>query len=371
MSVKYSAKNERIKREYFDFLKEAKQQDEQSIDAVAKALARFEGYNNHKEFKNFHKQQAISFKQKLAEQVSETTGVRLSKSTLHSTSRHLKNFFQWLSMQTGYKSCIKYSDADYFNISAKDSRIARAKRPQRVPSIEDIKLVIESMPAKSAIERRDRALIAFTLLTGVRDAAIASLKIKHVDFDKNEVFQDAREVNTKASKTITTLFFPVDDLFRGVVLDWVEYLREELNFDDNAPLFPKTRSHLSSNGEASASILIPEHWADATPIRKAFRRGFEGIDLPYANPHSFRNTLAKLGEELCKNAEDFKAWSQNLGHESVLTTFYSYGEVQPERQAQIIQRLKEPDTMMLNNTDEIAKALLKAMVKQGVVSSGS
>jgi hypothetical protein len=33
--------NERIKRLYFTFLKEAKRQSDDSVDAVAKALARF------------------------------------------------------------------------------------------------------------------------------------------------------------------------------------------------------------------------------------------------------------------------------------------------------------------------------------------
>lgn len=33
------------------------------------------------------------------------------------------------------------------------------------------------------------------------------------------------------------------------------------------------------------------------------------------NPHSFRNTLVVLVEQLCENIEGFKAWSQNLGHE--------------------------------------------------------
>jgi len=43
--------------------------------------------------------------------------------------------------------------------------------------------------------------------------------------------------------------------------------------------------------------------------------------LPYFNPHSFRNTLVRLGQEICRSPEEFKSWSQNLGHEKVLTTF--------------------------------------------------
>jgi site-specific recombinase XerD len=88
-------------------------------------------------------------------------------------------------MQPGYKSRLSYTDMDYFNLSEKDVRIATAKRPARVPTIEQIKHVIASMPNNTVIEQRNCALIAFTLLTGARDSAIASMKLKHVDLMAN------------------------------------------------------------------------------------------------------------------------------------------------------------------------------------------
>jgi hypothetical protein len=60
--------------------------------------------------------------------------------------------------------------------------------------------------------------------------------------------------------------------------------------------------------------------------------------LAYFNPHSLRKTLARLGEQTCRTPEEFKAWSQNLGHEQVLTTFTSYGAVRGDRQGDIIRR---------------------------------
>ncbi len=42
---------------------------------------------------------------------------------------------------------------------------------------------------------------------------------------------------------------------------------------------------------------------------------------------------------MCKDTEQLKSWSQNLGHEGVLTTFSSFGTVAPHRQRQIIQSL--------------------------------
>jgi integrase/recombinase XerD len=45
------------------------------------------------------------------------------------------------------------------------------------------------------------------------------MKLKHVDMIGNSVFQDAREVNTKFSKTFTTFFFPVEDPVQQIVCD--------------------------------------------------------------------------------------------------------------------------------------------------------
>ena len=42
---------------------------------------------------------------------------------------------------------------------------------------------------------------------------------------------------------------------------------------------------------------------------------------------------------MCRSPEEFKAWSQNLGHDQVLTTFSSYGQVGYERQAELIRGL--------------------------------
>ena len=54
----HNAANERMKREYFVYLAEALGQSEQTVDAVAKAVARFEAYTRYKDFKAFHVEQA-------------------------------------------------------------------------------------------------------------------------------------------------------------------------------------------------------------------------------------------------------------------------------------------------------------------------
>lgn len=363
---KYNANNERIKRKYLTFLKQAKGQNEASIDAVAKAIARFESYNKQKDFKAFHFEQAIGFKKHLANQKHHRTGKPLSLATMNGAVRHLKAFVEWLSQEMGYKSRIKYSDAEYFNLSEKEARTAKATRQKPVASVEQIKHVLAIMPNSTAIEKRDRSLIAFTLLTGARDSAIASLKLKHIDLKAGTVYQDAREVNTKFSKSFTTGFFPVGDEVRDIVVQWVEYLRNDLLMGNDAPLFPKTKMSQGCDNSFQVAGLACEHWSSAAAIRKIFKDAFALAELPNFNPHSFRNTLAELGERLCHSAEEFKAWSQNLGHEGVLTTLYSYGEVQPVRQVEIIQKLGTPReaTMQNINTTELAKAVAREIQNQ-------
>jgi len=310
---KHNPANERIKRKYFAFMKEAKRYSEPSIDAAAKALNRFEVHSKFRDFKTFHFEQAIAFKKHLANQKGQRSGEKLSKATLHATLNQLKKFFKWLSREPGYKSRIQYSDAEYFNLSDKDTRIATAKRYKVPPTMVQIKHVISKMPADTDIEKRNRALIAFTLLTGARDSAIASMKLKHVDLIAGCVNQDAREVQTKFSKTFTTYFFPVGEEILEIVSEWVSYLRDEKLWGNDEPLFPATRIAVGESRHFEAAGLGRKHWSTASPIRTIFKDAFTTAGLPYFNPHSFRDTLALFGEQVCKTPEHFKAWSQNLG----------------------------------------------------------
>lgn len=356
--------NERIKRQYFTYLKEAGRQSDATVDAVAAALHRFEVYSKFRDFRSFHNQLAIAFKSHLAEQTAQRSGVPLSKATLHSTLAALKKFFFWLAGQPGYKSKFAYSDADYFNASARDVRVATARRVRPNPTMEQVKYVLSVMPALTEIERRDRAVIAFTLLTGARDRAIASMCLKHVDLTEDCVYQDAREVSTKFRKTFTTHFFPVGDEIRAIVADWIAYLRTEKLWGNDDPLFPATRVTVGSSRHFEAAGLDRKHWRTATPIRGIFRTAFERAGMPYFIPHSIRATLAQLGQARCQTPEEFKAWSQNLGHDGVLTTFNSYGTVALSRQRELIRNLRKPRTAIALNEEAVADAVIRKLSQQ-------
>ena len=346
---KHHPENERTKRRYCEYLKHAKQLSDSSIDQVLAAIADFEGVTGYRDFRKFRIELAQKYKRALGERNNPETGKPLAKATISSRLMALKAFFEWLAGQPGFRSKLTYSDAEYFRPSANDERITKAVREKPIASVEQIRHVIATMPISTDIERRDRALIAFTLLVGARDNAIASLSLKHVDLERRIVFQDARDVRTKNRKTFTTWFFPVGADVETVVADWVLFLKNERAFGQDDPLFPATKVKLGENGFEAAG-LDRQHWKNAAAIRRIFKAAFAGAGLPYVNPHSFRNTLVELGESLCSTPEEFKAWSQNLGHEHVLTTFTSYGAVVGHRQAEIFDRLRTRQGTVVSDT---------------------
>lgn len=354
---KHHPKNERIKHKYLAYLEDAMRRSSKSADMVAASIAQFEASTGYKDFAAFHIEQARKFKAHLNDHRNPDTGRELAKSTINSRLMAVKAFIIWLAGQPGYKSRINYSDAEYFNPSANDTRIATATRERPTPSLEQIRHVIATMPNVTDIQKRDRALVALVTLCGARDDAIASLCLKHIDLSARTIFQDARQVRTKFRKTFTTHFFPVGDDIEAIVSEWVTHLRISLLFGPDEPLFPATLVQVGKSGHFEAVGLKREGWRNADAIRRIFKNAFEAANLPYSNPHTIRKTLALLGEKVCKTPEEFKAWSQNLGHEQVLTTFTSYGAVSGHRQGEIMAGL-------LKNSDTVSNELTKADIER-------
>lgn len=156
--AKHNEANERLKRDYFVYLMEARRYDEQLVDAVAKAIARFEDYMKRRDFKAFRTEQAVAFKRQLAEQPNRRGTGKLGKPTVVSTLKALRYFFIWPAGQPGYRSRFTYSDADFFNPSERDMQIALGRRPRDTPSLEMIMAAIVGTASRAHVVEycRDR-----------------------------------------------------------------------------------------------------------------------------------------------------------------------------------------------------------------------
>jgi integrase/recombinase XerD len=334
-------KNDRAKRDYLIYLQDAQQRSPATVEQVRYAIDRFEAYTRFKDFGTFNKDQARAFKEALLNSKAMRSRKPISIATAHHTLRVIKEFMGWLHSQPGYRRLINTTEIAYLNLTIKDERVARATAPKTCASLEQYRAALLAMPYGTDIERRDRALMALLLLTGMRDAAIVGLKLKHISIERRHVFQDPREVKTKFAKTIETWFFPVGDDIADIVCDWVRFLMEDKLFGPFDPLFPKTLTRSDGCRGFAASGLSREHWANASPVRAVLKSAFFGVGLPYFKPHTVRDTLTQLAYRLKLSPEELKAWSQNLGHSNVLTTLGAYGHVSLERQSEVLAALPQ------------------------------
>jgi integrase len=199
----------------------------------------------------------------------------------------LKAFFRWLAKQPGYRSRIDPTDAEYFNPRANQARVAAARREQRMPTVEQIRHVLATMPAETDIEKRDRAVIAFTLLTGARDGATVSFKLKHLDLVAGKLVKTRAMSRQKGQRAFPPFFFQVGDDIRVIVAEWVYFLRHQKLWSDDDPLFPATENGSSPTGRFAPVGLARRHWSNAAAIRGIFKNAF-----------SFRQSASRFGVKI-------------------------------------------------------------------------
>ncbi|MGB0906779.1 MAG: tyrosine-type recombinase/integrase [Maricaulaceae bacterium] len=332
--TKVNPNNERLK---LDWLKELERDDSPStIDHKLAALACFEEATDYLDFEKITVEAVDAF---TAFVVSRPTRSRTDVATVNS----VKSFFQWMVMDERIKGKLARRPINALRLKRKDRTASGARKARPIATIAQIEAAVKAMPKNTAIERRNRALVAFTLVCGARDGAIISMRVKHVDLINKQVHQDPNEVDTKAGKQIHTWFFPVGEFFIQEVEDYLAFLKTEQGFTAEDYLFTSSARGRNEHDQFCIVGLTKERWANAQPMRDIFRAAFNAVDLPYFNPHSFRKTLMALAYDLELSGEQIKAWSQNLGHTKLDTSVNSYGAVSPDRQrARMLEMHNKP-----------------------------
>jgi integrase len=338
--AKATNNNAHMIHRYLQDVRHSRGRSEATMDQIAASLADFLEVVGGKDFHLFKPAWAIKYKEVLDSRISKRTGTILSQASIIARLQHLESFFAWLSEQQSYRSRICSTDVSYFKPSLHSNRAAVSRPRRQIPTIEQLVHIMASMPIESEIGLRNRALIAFILLTGARADAAASFALGNLNIGARTAFFDGRTSRTKNRKGYTADFFPVGEIVEGYLIEWERYLRVEKLFGNGDPLFPATRLVNAEGRLFDAAGLSRTFWKSSEPVRRIFKEACEAAGLPYFNPHSVRTTIGLLGQKLCKTAEEVKVWSQNMGHESVDTTFRNYGHVNPERQAEIMKKLR-------------------------------
>lgn len=335
---KIKTKNEKIKRKYFNWMSNAKGFSGKTIKATEMAIWKYEDFTDNADYSVFSEKVAEQFKKYLATHKNAQTGNPLSLTSQYHILRHVNSFFSWLSGQPGYKSKVRTDDVQYLRLSKKESRIATSSKQPDYPSLAYIKELCESIEPDSDINLRDRALIAFTALSGMRDLAIVSLPISCFNVKTLEVEQEPlKGVKTKFSKQILTRLFVFDEVLLNYVIDWYQYLVDTKLYKLSYPLFPRTQVEQAGKDDFGfiAKGIEPEFWSDAGAMRKIFKQRANDVGLEYFSPHKFRHFAINKAYEFIETAEQMKAVSQNVGHENIGTTF-GYGYIPQKRVSEVV-----------------------------------
>ncbi|WP_203425240.1 site-specific integrase [Sinorhizobium sp. BG8] len=345
---------------YQNELKQARGFNKKTVDAALRHIWQLDRHLGSIDFRKITRQAIAHYKDHLIESSRRPDGKSLSASTIVHALGALEAFFKWLSAQPGYRS-IRSDLYAYFTAPRDLREIASAAGQKFVPTMEQLRQVLAAMPAKTTAQRRDRAIIPALLLFGVRDGALISLRLKHVDIAGKRIFQDAREVKTKFSKTNMVDWFPVGDDMEAILIDWVNELRE-IGAGDDDPLFPAA----PFKPWFGLARIEFEFLVTAAPVRKVLKKASAAAGIPYFKPHAIRSTVARLFDEWAASPKELKALSQNLSHMHIGTTFKYYGTLEDDAKCEIISRIRERQKSPIDQ--EIAERFRNASSDvQGVV----
>lgn len=344
--------NERIKRRYLERLKEAEGFSSATIQSYERAMMLWEDCTNAEDFGRFNKKIAMDFKRSLVEKPNERTGAPLTLSSIHQLLIHLFKFFVWLSGEAGYKTKIHPSDIAYLKLDRRQSSMARQPEPKKYPSFEIVQKVVHSIELKTEIDHRDQALIAFALISGMRDDAIISLPLECVDFEQGVISQNPKKnVRTKFSKNIQTTLMRFDQSFVNIFVSWIHYLQKEKLYSPHDPVFPKTLTEIKGSDDFcfTGEKISKEFWKQTGAMREIFKKRFAYAGVEYYSPHAMRHLAMRLALKHCVNAEQIKAVSQNFGHEHIATSFLEYGHIPDYETNEILKHISFSQTQRTPN----------------------
>jgi integrase len=333
-------KNEKIIRSYREWLKEAKGFSEITVEQKLRPIRHYQKIFDNEDFSSFNTERATKFKFSIS-------NLRYNEQPIKDNSyraylNNTKSFFQWLCIQPGYRNKIKMDTIEYLNITKRESRIAAQPSNREYPTIEYIIELVKSIVVITEIDMRDRALIAFMFLTGIRDAALISLPIKCVDEEKLIVFQDPRsEVKTKFSKFIISKIFKFDNALLEIALDWIKYLKSK-RYSPDYPVFPRSKTEQVENGYSfiKPTKVEPLFFKNTLSIREILKSRCKEANLQYYSPHCFRHSCFNYARKLASSGDELAAIAENFGHESVKSIFMSYGKLSPEQQIEILDLME-------------------------------
>lgn len=176
--------------------------------------------------------------------------------------------------------------------------VAAPKRPSNLPRVlrpAELSALIDRIPAGTALEARDRALIELAYGSGLRAEELVSADVESLDLDGEEI-----RVEGKGSKT---RLVPIGEYARNAIVGYLERSRPALLSDPS-----ETALFLSKSGRRLQS----------SDVRRRLRLWARAAELPgRVHPHALRHSFAT---HLLDGGADLRAIQELLGHEHLSST---------------------------------------------------
>jgi integrase/recombinase XerC len=183
--------------------------------------------------------------------------------------------------------------------------LSSPKKPQRLPRVlkaTEVAALLDSIPATTPLELRDRALFELAYASGLRAEELVTLDLEAIDFDAESV-----RVEGKGGKT---RLVPVGEHALGALERYLDRARPALAGETD-----RTRDRalfLSKSGRRLSTSDVRRRlngWA-----RRAMSRS---PGLAQAHPHALRHSFAT---HLLDGGADLRAIQELLGHATISTT---------------------------------------------------
>lgn len=366
MRLKTKLKNAKIKQSYIIYLREAIGLSIKTVHIKERIIAEFERFIKGRDFAIFNNAIAKRYKEYLNNY--ERSGKHLTKKTVLNKLTTIRDFYKWLIDQTGYKRRIHKSHIDFLKLDLGTmNSIRTSQQYQKIPDLEYVTKLANSIEINNDVDLRDKALLAFALLSGLRADSMTSVKIEDFDVEKLTVtLNPLKGSKTKFSKAFVVRLLVFDEKLLTPIIKWYSYLIKSKKYGPLDPLFPMTdMKNLPGTNTLSSFNVKPEFWKLPGSINKIFKDRSEKAGLPYYQPHLFRGLHSTLALGMARGTRELIAISRNLGHDSIKTTigFYDYMDI--NTQLMILSKIDFNKRNIESTEDEISemKEMMKEMMK--------
>ncbi|MBO6673416.1 MAG: hypothetical protein JJ926_18410 [Roseitalea sp.] len=344
--------NKRWLARYQNFLLENQGYSEKTVDEHLRSLAHASAVADHTTFTLYSIQLVVRVKKTLSAHLDGDVAM-LSRSTIHRVLNHCTMFFEWLERHDDVRW--EPDLPGYFRPSKQERRLAAQAVKETELTFGQAASMFRLMPASTAIEIRNRAIIALPLMTGIRVDALASLRGKHVDVQFWWINQLPPEVRTKFGKHIRSYCLDLGYGLRDALKAWARW-RDENGFGDQDAFFlPDRFIHCNPIGLTyrPADPANPaEPWQSTDRLRAIIRAAAEcaGMTDLEVGAHDFRKVLKPYLSSQADMSERHKqALQLNLGHQPRETIDKHYSKMSD---ADRVEALDELCRMVQGRTNE-------------------